>query len=216
MKVHDPRARRGRGERGVQAKRQCPGRPFDSELVDPLDGGKSASQAHQLIEARAALAHRLARRAHRIGRRDQIEEATDARVERHRGGRLRLQSPSVLRTAAGHLAVSSPWFENNATASRSMPKATHPVCAGSPPESRIPRRAEVVAMIVEAHARGRRRVLVERNQQLELQRLLSLADRHDLSDAAEERVVGDVDLSRGGRDRRRGRARAPSSCRGTR
>ena len=57
VKVHDPRARHGRGERGVQAKAQCPGRPFDSELVDPLDGGKSSSQAHQLLEARAALAH---------------------------------------------------------------------------------------------------------------------------------------------------------------
>src|SRR5262249_9621144 len=40
--------------------------------------------------------------------------------------------PSNSRTLAGQVARSVPWMWNIATARRSMPKATQPVCAGSP------------------------------------------------------------------------------------
>ena len=53
--------------------------------------------------------------------------------------------------------------------------------------------AEVLAMVVEAHARGWRRCGVIRNQQFEFQRLLALAHRHDLANPAKEWVIRDVD-----------------------
>src|SRR5258707_4822942 len=55
-----------------------------------------------------------------------------------------------------------------------------------------PHLAEVLAVIVEAHARGGRRSRVVRYQQLEFQCLLPLTDGHDLADAAKKRIVRDV------------------------
>ena len=49
--------------------------------------------------------------------------------------------------------------------------------------------AEMVAVIVEAHAGGRLLGGAHRNEQLELQRLLDLAHRHQLAAAAEERIT---------------------------
>ena len=57
----------------------------------------------------------------------------------------------------------------------------------------IPRGAEMVAVIVEAHAGGRLFLRAQRHEQFELQRLLLLADRLHLADAAEEGIVGIVD-----------------------
>ena len=52
----------------------------------------------------------------------------------------------------------------------------------------------MVAMIIEAHA-GRRLLLgAQRDQQFEFQRLLHLADRLHLADAAKERIAGIIDL----------------------
>src|SRR5262249_33004871 len=53
--------------------------------------------------------------------------------------------------------------------------------------------AEVLAVIVEAHAGGGPGARVIRNQQLELERLLDLTDRHDLADAPEEGIIRHVD-----------------------
>ena len=52
----------------------------------------------------------------------------------------------------------------------------------------------MVAVIVEAHAGGRLLFRAQRDQQLEFQRLLLLADRLHLADAAEERIAGIIDL----------------------
>src|SRR5580704_16588267 len=59
--------------------------------------------------------------------------------------------------------------------------------------AQVPRRAEMVAVIVEAHARGRLFLRVHRNEQLEFQRLLDLAHRHQLAAATEERIAGMID-----------------------
>jgi hypothetical protein len=58
---------------------------------------------------------------------------------------------------------------------------------------KAPGRAEVVAVVVEAHAGGRFLGGMERHQELELQRLLELAHRHDLAGAAEERIARRLD-----------------------
>ena len=110
-----------------------------------------------------------------------------------RGMAVRVR-PSISRTFTGHLAVSVPWVWNMATARRSMPKATQPVWAGSPLAScDAPGRAEMVAVIVEAHAGGRLFFRAQRHQQFELQRLLFLAHRLHLADPAEEGVARIVD-----------------------
>src|SRR4051794_19498444 len=49
--------------------------------------------------------------------------------------------------------------------------------------------AKVVLVIVEAHTRGRLLRLAQRDEQFELERLLELADGHDLPSAAEERIA---------------------------
>src|SRR5580658_1801356 len=49
-----------------------------------------------------------------------------------------------------------------------------------------------IAVVIETHARGRRSAREVGNQQLELQRLLQLADRHHLTHAPKERVTGDL------------------------
>ena len=75
-----------------------------------------------------------------------------------------------------------------------MPKATQPVWATSPRSVlQAPGRAEMVLVVVEAHAGGRLLGRAHRHQQLELQRLLDLAHRHHLAAAAEERIAGHVD-----------------------
>ena len=79
-----------------------------------------------------------------------------------------------------------------------------------------PGRAEMVAMIVEAHAGGRLLGRMQRHQQLELQRLLDLADRHHLAGAAEEGIARRLRRRRAGRVRRPAPWRAPSTCRGKR
>src|SRR5262245_48710240 len=56
-----------------------------------------------------------------------------------------------------------------------------------------PGRTEVIAVVVEAHARGRLLRGAYRDQQLELQRLLDLADRQDLAAATEERIARLID-----------------------
>ena len=54
-----------------------------------------------------------------------------------------------------------------------MPKATQPVCAGfAVGVDDVPGGAEMVAVIVEAHAGGRLLLGTQRHQQLEFQRLL--------------------------------------------
>src|SRR5882762_9134475 len=55
-----------------------------------------------------------------------------------------------------------------------------------------PHLAEVLAVIIEARARGGRSSRVVRDHQFEFQRLLPLTDGHDLADAAEKRIVRDV------------------------
>ena len=78
-----------------------------------------------------------------------------------------------------------------------------------------PHLAKVLAVIVEAHAGGGLCLLVVRDQQLELERLLDLAHRHDLADAAEERVVRDLDGIRQREFLRELLVPGPSSPRGT-
>src|SRR6202453_2156637 len=56
-----------------------------------------------------------------------------------------------------------------------------------------PHLAEVLAVIVEAHAGGGRCARIIRNQEFEFQGLLALADRHHLTHPTEERIVRDVD-----------------------
>src|SRR5581483_1846369 len=57
---------------------------------------------------------------------------------------------------------------------------------------KAPHGPEVFAVVVEAHAGRSRRTGIVGNEQLELQRLLALAERHDLPHPTEERVTGDV------------------------
>src|ERR1700734_726323 len=54
----------------------------------------------------------------------------------------------------------------------------------------------MVAVIVEAHARGRLLGGAYRNEQFELQGLLDLAHRHQLAAAAEERIARGIDAPR--------------------
>ena len=71
-----------------------------------------------------------------------------------------------------------------------MPKATQPVCASSLTlVVQTPDLAEMLAVIVEAHAGGRLRAGVIRDEKLELERVLDLAHGHHLPDAAEERIT---------------------------
>ena len=58
----------------------------------------------------------------------------------------------------------------------------------------VPGEAEMVAVIVEAHAGCRLLFGAQRDQQLEFQGLLLLADGLHLTDAAEERIAGIIDL----------------------
>src|SRR5579863_7059742 len=60
----------------------------------------------------------------------------------------------------------------------------------------VPGQAEMVAVIVEAHAGGRLLLGPQGDEQFELQRLLLLADRLHLADAAEEGIAGVVDAER--------------------
>src|SRR4029079_4158001 len=60
--------------------------------------------------------------------------------------------------------------------------------------AQTPFAAEMIAMIVEAHARRRLLCGAHRNQQLEFHRLLDLSSRHDLADPAEERIARGLDL----------------------
>ena len=60
--------------------------------------------------------------------------------------------------------------------------------------AQIPRRAEMVAVIVEAHARGRLLGGAHRNQQFELQRLLTCAIAAIISAASKERIARGLDL----------------------
>src|SRR6202035_1754449 len=62
--------------------------------------------------------------------------------------------------------------------------------------AQIPRRAEMVAVIIEAHARGRLLGGPDRNKQFELQGLLDLTHRHQLAAAAEERIARGIDVPR--------------------
>src|ERR1700694_1093894 len=121
--------------------------------------------------------------------------------------------PNSCRTAAG----SVPWVWNIATVRRSIPNATQPVCARLAVHVLdVPGRAEMVAVIVEAHAGGRLRFGAQRDQQLEFQRLLLLADRLHLADAAEERIARIVDLegqAEVARDTLRALNQAISKCR---
>ena len=55
--------------------------------------------------------------------------------------------------------------------------------------TQIPGRSEIVKMVIKAHASGRLVGRVRRDEQLEFQRLLELADRHYLAGSAEERVA---------------------------
>ena len=80
----------------------------------------------------------------------------------------------------------------------------------------LPGLAEMVLMVVEAHAGGRLLRRAHRDQQLELERLLDLVDRHQLAGAAEERIARRLGLVGAGRAGRRSRARASSTRRGTR
>src|SRR5690242_3357066 len=56
--------------------------------------------------------------------------------------------------------------------------------------------AEVILMIVEAHARRRRFLRVHWNEELELERLLDLTDGHQLAPAPEEGVAGGEQIER--------------------
>src|SRR3981081_3556981 len=58
----------------------------------------------------------------------------------------------------------------------------------------VPSRAEMVAMMVEAHASRWLLFRAQRDQKLELERLLHLADRLHLTNAAEERIARIIDL----------------------
>src|ERR1700688_1577816 len=58
----------------------------------------------------------------------------------------------------------------------------------------VPGGAEMVAVIIEAHAGGRLLFRAQRDQKLEFQRLLLLAHRLHLADPAEERIAGIIDL----------------------
>src|SRR5207302_1441324 len=60
----------------------------------------------------------------------------------------------------------------------------------------LPGLAEVVLVIVEAHAGGRLLRRADRDQQLELEGLLDLVDRHQLAGAAEERIARRLGLVR--------------------
>jgi hypothetical protein len=53
-------------------------------------------------------------------------------TEMHSPIRLRGYSPSAWRVTSGQRAVSKLWVANSASASRSMPKATQPVCMTAP------------------------------------------------------------------------------------
>ncbi len=124
------------------------------------------------------------------------------------------QSASISRTLAGHFAISVPCVWNIATARRSIPKATH---AGMSRFTRcvddVPRRAEMITMIVEAHAGGRLRFGTQRDQKFEFQRLLDLADCHHLADTSEKRIAGRFDLERETEIARDGLRAHPSSVR---
>ena len=63
------------------------------------------------------------------------------------------------------------------------------VCNRAVIGAQSPGRAEMILMVVEAHA-GRRRFLgVDRNEQLELERLLNLIDGHQLAGTPEEGIA---------------------------
>jgi len=57
----------------------------------------------------------------------------------------------------------------------------------------VPGRAEMVAVIIEAHACRRLLFRTQRDQKFEFQRLLLLADRLHLADAAKERIARIID-----------------------
>src|ERR1700751_3640432 len=59
-----------------------------------------------------------------------------------------------------------------------------------------PHLAEVLPMVVEAHASRRLGIGVVRDQQLEFECLLNLAYRHDLADPTEEWIIGDINRVR--------------------
>src|SRR5262249_19041405 len=78
-------------------------------------------------------------------------------------------------------------------------KAVHPECDASSMRrlavgvGYAPGCAEMIAVIVEAHAGRRLLFRTQRHQQLELQRLLLLAHRFHLADTPEERIAGMID-----------------------
>jgi hypothetical protein len=97
-------------------------------------------------------------------------------------------------TVAGHLMASIPCVAKSATANRSTPNAAHAVWAGSRfCASEAPSQSEVIAVIVEAHARARRFRRSNRDEHLEFQRLRHLEPSDHRAGAAEERVACGLD-----------------------
>src|SRR5476651_2721211 len=60
--------------------------------------------------------------------------------------------------------------------------------------AKAPFRAEMIFVVVEAHAGGRLLAGADRDQKLELGSLLKLIDRHQLAAATKERIVGNLDI----------------------
>ena len=58
----------------------------------------------------------------------------------------------------------------------------------------LPQLAEMILVVVETHAGGQRRRIIDRYKQFEFQSLLALSRSHDLAGSAEERIVGEVNL----------------------
>ncbi len=54
--------------------------------------------------------------------------------------------------------------------------------------------AEMILMIIEAQASGRLLAAFDRDQKLEFQFLIALARRHDLTGAAKEGIVGNIEM----------------------
>ena len=125
---------------------------------------------------------------------------SEGAAKRHRqradGGRrqhrLELQAPRA--RSAGQASISAPWVANIATARRSMPKATQPVWAGSPSAIvEVPGQAEVVLVVVEAHAGGRLSSERTGTSSSNFSACSHLAATAHLAAAAEERIAGQVD-----------------------
>src|SRR5207302_9185728 len=57
-----------------------------------------------------------------------------------------------------------------------------------------PRAAEMILMVVEAHASGRRFLGVDRDEELELECLLNLIGGHALASAAKEGIAGGAEI----------------------